>query len=89
MFPKLPRGVMSNNWLKMSHEPSAHSFLILSRVKDPFLKLQKVYNDTSPLPLYYVFVVSCNQSRMACLKSSSMIFTLQKSKMQKYGINTS
>lgn len=39
MLPKFPRGVASRSWLNKSHEPSAASFLILSRVSDPFLKL--------------------------------------------------
>ena len=39
-FPKFPRGVLSNNSLKIGHEPCAALSHIRFRVKDPFLKLE-------------------------------------------------
>jgi hypothetical protein len=40
MLPKFPRGVLLRSSLNNLHEPSAQLSRILSRVRDPFLKLQ-------------------------------------------------
>ena len=47
MLPWFPIGVSRSAVEKTSHDPSAHSFLTLSRVREPFLKLDTTHTHTN------------------------------------------